>query len=222
MRSLLLGLAAAGLLSGAARAQDATGDWIGKVKANGTELTIAVHIKSGAGGALEGYAESPDQTTMPLPMTDIAAKDGALSFKAPVAGATYAGKWDAAAGAWVGVLTQGGADMPLTLAHGKAAARPVVAGLDGQWTGVLEAPAGDLHLVLKVKTDANGTLALFSSPDQSPIEAVAALTHEGDKVSVQLKGIGGFDGALSADGKTIDGQWRQGGGSLPLTMKRGG
>jgi hypothetical protein len=51
---------------------------------------------------------------------------------------------------------------------------------------------------------------------------VAALTHDGDAVTVHLKGIGGFDGKLSPDGKTLDGQWRQGGGSLPLTMKKDG
>lgn len=50
----------------------------------------------------------------------------------------------------------------------------------------------------------------------------AAVTHAGDKVTFELKGLGGFDGVMSADGKVIDGQWRQGGGSLPLTMKRGG
>ena len=95
-------------------------------------------------------------------------------------------------------------------------------GLDGEWTGVLAVPQGDLRVVLKVKTDANGTLAMFSSPDQGPGSMAAAITHVGDAVTFELKGLGGFDGKLSADGKTIDGNWRQGGGSLPLTMKKGG
>ena len=110
----------------------------------------------------------------------------------------------------------------MSVAHGKVGPRPTVAGLDGDWAGVLQTPQGDLRVVLKVKTDANGTLARFSSPDQGPGEMAAAVTHEGEAVSFQLKGLGGFDGKLSADGKTMDGHWRQGGGSLPLTMKKGG
>ena len=218
---ILAGLMTGGIAT-AAWAQDATGDWIGVVKTPAAELTITLHVQAGANGALEGYAGSPDQTPTPLPMSDIAVKDGTFTFAVPIVQGTYTGKWDPAAKTWVGTLTQVGYDMPLTLAHGKVGPRPTVAGLDGEWSGVLAAPQGDLRLVLKVKTDAGGTLAMFASPDQGPQEMAAAVTHEGDAVSFQLKGIGGFDGKLSADGKTLDGHWRQGGGSLPLTMKRGG
>jgi hypothetical protein len=220
---LALGLVAAGLLPTVASAQDVAGDWIGKVKLpTGAELTITAHFAPGAGGAWEGYAGSPDQTTANLPMTDIKAGGEALSFAAPTANATYAGKWDPAAKAWVGTLTQGAFDMPLTLVHGAPPPRPVVAGLDGHWTGVLETPQGDLRLVLDVKTDAKGTLALFQSPDQSPMKAVAALSREADTVVVELKGIGLFSGKLAPDGATLDGSWKQGGGSLPLQLKKTG
>jgi hypothetical protein len=222
IKTLMLAALMAAATGTAALAQDATGDWIGTVKTPGAELTITMHVKAGANGALEGYAGSPDQTPTPLPMADIVVKDGTLTFAVPMVQGTYAGKWDAGAKAWVGTLSQAGFDMPLSLAHGTVGPRPTVAGLDGEWTGVLAAPQGDLRLVLKVKTDANGTLAMFSSPDQSPGEMAAAVTHVGDAVTFQLKGLGGFDGKLSADGKTIDGNWRQGGGSLPLTMKKGG
>jgi hypothetical protein len=218
---MLAGLMAAAAAT-AALAQDATGDWIGTVKTPGADLTITMHVKAGANGALEGYAGSPDQTPTPLPMADIVVKDGTLTFAVPMVQGTYSGRWDAGARTWVGTLSQAGFDMPLTLAHGTMGPRPTVAGLDGEWTGVLAAPQGDLRLVLKVRTDANGTVAMFSSPDQGPGEMAAALTHAGDAVSFQLKGLGGFDGRLSADGKVIDGSWRQGGGSLPLTMKKGG
>ncbi|WP_293898064.1 hypothetical protein [Phenylobacterium sp.] len=189
LRTWMLAAVIAAGPSAAAMAQDATGDWIGKVKAGGdVELTIATQIKAGPGGALESFAESPDQTPMPLAMTDIAVKDGVLSFKAPIANATYSGKWDAAVGGWVGALSQGGAEMPLTLVHGRAGPRPVVTGLDGDWSGVLAVPQGDLHLVMHVKTDANGALAMFSSPDQSPIEMAAVLTHQGEAVTIQTDG----------------------------------
>jgi hypothetical protein len=219
---LILGAVFAALTPAAALAEDAVGDWVGKVKVPaGVELTIATHIKKGASGALEGYAESPDQTTTPLPLTGIAATPESLAFEVPIVKGAFSGKWDPAAKAWVGTLTQSGFEMPLSLARGLPPKRPVVAGLDGEWAGVLAAPQGDLRLMLSVKTDADGTLALFASPDQSPQKMVAFVTHEGDAVKVELKGIGGFEGKLSADGKTLDGQWKQMGGSLPLTMKKG-
>ena len=210
-------------LPAAALAEDAVGDWIGKVKIPaGGELTITAHIQRAANGALEGVTGSPDQTVTPLPMTDLAATPDTLSFAVPMVRADFKGKWDPQAKGWVGELTQGGFPMPLTLVRGVAPPRPVVAGLDGEWSGVLAVPQGDLRLNLSVKTDAGGTLALFQSPDQGPQKIVAHLTKTGDAVKVELRGVGGFEGKLSADGKAIEGRWLQMGGSYPLTLKKGG
>lgn len=217
---LTASLLAAAALPATALAEDAVGDWVGKVTPQGVALTIATHIKKDADGKLTGFAESPDQTTMPLPLADVAATADTLSFTVPVVKARYSGKWDPAAKAWVGTMTQSGLDMPLSLARGLPPKRPVVAGLDGEWSGVLAAPQGDLRLMLSVKTDEGGTLALFASPDQTPQKMVAMLTHEGDTVKAELRGVGGFEGKLSPDGKTMDGQWKQAGGSLPLTMTK--
>lgn len=205
-----------------AAAQEAVGDWIGSVQTPGAELTMTLHVETLPDGTLKGMAGSPDQTPTPFPVSDIVLKGDTLTFKVPIAQATYKATWDAAGKRWVGTLAQGGLDMPMTLAHGTLAPRPVVSGLDGEWKGVLEVPDGDLHLVLKVRTDVGGTLAMFSSPDQSPAQIAAALTRDGDAVTFSLKGVGSFDGRLSADGKAIDGHWRQFGNSLPLTLKRGG
>jgi hypothetical protein len=220
-RIILAGLMAGGV-STAAMAQEVLGDWVGTVKTPGAELTITVHVEPGPGGTLQGVAGSPDQTPTPLPMSDIVMKDGTLSFDVPMVGGSFKGTWDATGKRWNGAMTQQGFEMPMFLGHGKVGARPTVAGLDGDWQGVLQVPQGDLRIVLKVKTDANGTLAMFSSPDQSPGEMAAAVTHVGDAVSFQMKGMGGFDGKMSADGKILDGYWRQGGSSIPLTMKKGG
>lgn len=217
----VLGVLMAGALGGSALAENATGHWFGKLTApGGVELTILAHIKAGPAGALEGYAESPDQVLTAIPMSEIEATNETLAFATPGVNAAFAGKWDPAAKGWVGALTQNGAEMPLTLVRGAPPPRPMVAGLDGDWSGVIQAPQGDLRIKLHVKTDADGTLALFESPDQSPIQLVATVAHTGAAMTVELKGIGGFDGQLSADGKTAEGLWRQGGGSLPLTLKR--
>jgi hypothetical protein len=220
---LALGLMATGLLPVVASAQEVAGDWIGKVKVPaGAELTITAHFAPASGGGWVGYAGSPDQVTTPLPMSDIRAAGDTLSFAAPSVNAAYKGKWDPAAKAWVGTLTQGAFEMPLTFTQGVPPPRPVVAGLDGRWTGVLETPQGDLHLILEVRTDAKGTLAQLQSPDQNPAKLVANLSRDGEAVTVELKGLGMFSAKLAPDGATLDGSWKQGGGSLPLQMKKTG
>jgi len=225
IKTLTMAAALPALFGGPALAEDAVGHWFGKVSTPvGVELTIAAHINRTPAGGLEGYAESPDQTPAPLPLADVKATPDTLTFAAPSAKAVFTGKWDAGAGAggWVGVLRQNDFDMPLTLVRGAPPPHPVVAGLDGDWSGVIQAPQGDLRIKLHVKTGPDGTQALFESPDQSPMQLVAFLTRQDSDVSVTLRGIGGFFGKLSADGKALDGELRQGGGALPLVLKKGG
>ena len=119
-------------------------------------------------------------------------------------------------------MDQNGVQMPLTLKRGLAPPRPVVAGLDGNWEGSIVSPQGDLRILVHVKTDKDGTLALLESPDQTPTQMVAFVTRQTDMVSVSLRGIGGFFGKLSSDGKVMEGEWRQGGGAIPLTLKKTG
>lgn len=206
-----------------ARAEDAVGDWIGQVKTpGGVELSLAAHLRKTPDGRLEGYAESPDQSPMTLAMAELLATSETLDFSLPLVRAKYAGTWDPTARAWVGTLTQGGAVMPLNLTRGVAPPRPVVAGLDGEWSGKVTAPQGELRLELSVQTGPGGTLATFKSPDQSPLPLVAHLKRSGDDVGFELRGIADFAGKLTADGCSISGEWRQGGATLPVTLKRGG
>jgi hypothetical protein len=204
-------------------AEDAVGDWIGKVTTpGGVELSLAAHFRKATDGKLEGYAESPDQSPMTLAMAELLATSETLDFSLPLVRAKFAGQWDPAAKAWVGALTQGEATMPLTLTRGAPPARPVVAGLDGAWNGTVNTPQGELRLELAVKTDAGGTLATFKSPDQSSLPLIAHLTRTGEDVGFELRGIADFAGKLSPDGATLTGEWRQAGAVLPVTFKKAG
>ncbi len=221
-KTLTIALVAAFTLAGPALAEPAEGHWFGMVRAASVELTLVAHIKAGARGGLEGYAESPDQTLTPIPMTDIKATPETLAFTTPSVGGSFAGTWDPTIKGWVGAFTQLDRAMPLTLVRGSPPPRPVVAGLDGDWSGAIEGPGGTLRIRVHVKTGADGTLALLESPDQTPMPLVAFLTRTGEAVSIDLKGVGGFAGKLSPDGRVLEGEWRQGIGALPLTLNRGG
>src|SRR6202140_5184108 len=90
------------------------------------------------------------------------------------------------------------------------------------WQGTLHA-GQDLRTVVKIsKADGGGYKAVFYSIDQggAPLP-VTKITLEGTTVKMSLTAIGGtYEGKLSADGKTITGNWSQGPNPLALNLTR--
>jgi pimeloyl-ACP methyl ester carboxylesterase len=208
------------VLASAARAQEAAGDWHGRIHLPTGDHRIAVEITRKPGGGYAGRVESPEVRATGTDLDAVAVADGRLSFSVPSIHATYQGRWDRTASAWVGEWTQG-AVFPVTLAKGRLEPNPVVAGLDGDWEGAIVGPAARLRIVVHVRTGRFGTTALMDSPDQLaygiPLEGLA---REGDRVSFQQAAIhGSYAGVLSADGKTIIGEWNQGRG-VPLILTK--
>jgi hypothetical protein len=216
----LVAVVAMGWTAGA-RAQEAAGDWHGTLTAPAGQLRIGVTIKVKAGGGYEGSLESPDQTVQSIPLDEVKAEGGALSFSIRAISGSYDGKWDTAQKAWVGQWRQGAA-LPLVLTAGKPDALPVVEGLDGDWATAISMPNGaTLRLVMHVRTGASGTLVTVDSPDQLaygvPIHPFA---REGQTVrfTVPASGNATYEGVLAADGKTIAGSWTGTGYKGPLTF----
>ena len=89
----------------------------------------------------------------------------------------------------------------------------------GDWYGTLTIPSGPkLALVFHIKPDGSATV---DSPNQMAKGMPATATVASGKVTLSLSAIpAGFEGTLAADGQTLQGQWLQGGGALPLTMGR--
>ncbi len=105
------------VLAGAAKAQEAPGEWHGVLSAGGVELRIGMSIAAGADGVLAGSLTSPDQGSAAIPMSTVTLEGGKLVVAIPRIRARYEGTWDSAQQAWVGTFTQG-APLPLTLLKG--------------------------------------------------------------------------------------------------------
>jgi hypothetical protein len=94
--------------------------------------------------------------------------------------------------------------------------------ITGTWQGTLHA-GQDLRIVVKIsKADAGGYKVDFYSIDQGgqPIP-VDKTTLDGTTVKMAVKLIGGtYEGKLSADGKSIVGNWTQGPNPLALNFAR--
>lgn len=98
-----------------------------------------------------------------------------------------------------------------------------VRSIEGLWMGTLRAGPLNLRLVLHVsKADAGQLVATMDSLDQGANGLKVDAIHQTDhSLHFELKMIGGsFDGAVNSDVSEIAGQWHQGGGSLPLTLRR--
>jgi dienelactone hydrolase len=204
----------------AAPDERALGDWIGTV--GPAQLHLAIHIRR-TGAGLDGTMDSLDQGVVGMPLAAVKADADALSFDVPAAAGHYSGRWDPAARRYAGEWSQPKLRQPLLLSRGTAAARPAVAGLDGDWDGKLKAgPLGELRLVFHVRTGAAGTIASLESPDQGPGELpFSAVARQGDRITLEAKAIGArFEGRLSADGSALDGIWHQGGQDMPLALRR--
>ena len=114
---------------------------------------------------------------------------------------------------------------PAVVAQADSKAAQSTGNLEGEWNGTLDANGTKLRLVVKIAKTKDGKLtATLDSPDQNatgiPIDSVEQ-TPTGVKLT--LTGIAAsYEGKLNADGSQITGDWKQGGGSLPLVLTRAG
>jgi len=103
-----------------------------------------------------------------------------------------------------------------------AAAPHLTQDIADTWQGTLHA-GKDLRVVVKIsKADGGGYKGVFHAIDQPvPPLNLTTVTLQGTtmKFTLNLAGVT-YEGKLSADGKTIDGNWSQGPNAVPLVLTR--
>ena len=224
----------------AANTKSLTGSWSGVLTvAQGVTQNVNIQFKPAAGGGIEGVFSLPDQGAN-LPFKDVVFENGEVSMKIPqqqlvldykgkLAGDTITGKLKVPNPA---VPPDG---IPLNLKRGEYKAVAAVlklspesfALLKGKWQGQLEVPNAQtgqkqvLTLILRFEANAKGEyLAYVDSPDQKALGLVVnEATLADGKLSVKIPVVRGEYNATLA-GKTLTGEWAQGGGKLPLVMTR--
>lgn len=96
--------------------------------------------------------------------------------------------------------------------------------LSGEWSGTLQVPGGaTLRLALHLARGSDGKwTGSLDSLDQGAMGMpLSAVTLDGASVSIELaRPAATLAGTLNPSGAEITGEWRQGGASLPLTIKR--
>ena len=95
--------------------------------------------------------------------------------------------------------------------------------IEGIWEGKLKVPGTELRIVFKISKNPDGTLTgTLDSPDQGVTGIqVEKIIFEDNTLYVEINPIGGtFEGKISNDFLTIEGNFKQAGQSLPLMMKK--
>ena len=111
----------------------------------------------------------------------------------------------------------------LTTAGRGIAAAQSTTGPAGHWEGSIEVPGQALAIVVDLAPkEGQPWVGTISIPAQN-LKAfpLSDITVEASAVGFAMKGVPGdprFKGTLSADGKSIAGEFSQGGGSLPFTL----
>jgi uncharacterized protein len=220
---LLIFLAAAAAI---ATAQDIVGDWQGTLSAGGNELRLVLHITKSADGAMKATLDSVDQGANGIPVNAVTLKNSTLNLDVAAVHGAYEGKVAPDAKTITGTWTQGS---PLPLEFKRAVApvktkhKPAKpSDIDGTWMGSLDTGAVKLRVVFHILNTEDGLTAMMDSPDQGMKDlSASSVTRNGASLKIEAKGIGGvFEGTIAADQSSIDGNWSQGGSSLPLLLKR--
>jgi len=95
--------------------------------------------------------------------------------------------------------------------------------IEGIWQGTLKASGIELRVIFTISRGPDNTLtAAYDVPEQNVADApVDEVAFDNGDVRLEIVPIAGvFQGKLSEDGSKIDGQWTQGGMTLPLLLER--
>jgi hypothetical protein len=204
------------------------GHWDGAIQTPGPALTIAVDLTKNDKGAWTGAINIPDQHIQGYPLSNIAVEGKSVKFAmAGVPGEpAFDGKLSEDGKTLEGGFTQGGANLTFKVTR---TGEPVFAKssaiskeLEGSWEGTLDANGTKLRLILKLANKDGSAAGTWVSVDQGGAEIpCATVVQKGSTLDVQAPTIGAsFTGQVNKDNSEISGEFAQGMGKFPLTLKR--
>lgn len=230
MNKILQTAALAMLSACLAQAQNIVGDWQGTLDTGQGQLRLALHVSKAEDGSFKATLDSIDQGANGIPVSSVTLKGARLNLAVDAVNGTYEGTVNADSSEIDGTWSQGQA-LPLNFKRGAAPATAEAkaqpkpgkpSDIDGAWQGTLDAGQGKLRIVFHFTNTEGGLTATMDSPDQNVNGVpVSSVTRNGSSLALEVKMIGGkFEGKIASDLTAIDGTWSQGGGSLPLILRR--
>jgi hypothetical protein len=199
-----------------------TGTWKGPAPGAANAVVI-FEFKPDEKRVLTGVVSIPTQGAT-FPMGNLEIGPGTLSFRIVQISAEYRGTYSAAG--IIGALKQGANNVPINLTKGDVAAAEKVyalkltgeqfSALYGDWKGQVGGKDRVLHFTVG---PGNSFAAFFDVVEAKARHPVTEATGTGKKIALKIAALQGeFTGELA--GKTLAGQWTQGGQSTPVTFTK--
>jgi len=209
---------------------DPTGHWEGTITAPMGQIDFEIDVTRDASNTLIATYGQKATGVRGLPLTQVAIEGRAFtfvlfnggpgggSFKGDVLadGKTISGEVRATMGSAPFMLYRTGAAAMLP----KVTNATVSKGLEGRWTGSLDAGGTKVGLILAIANRPDGSASVLIAQEIRPdVQIDASLKENGTGVSFDVPATSAtWAGTL--DGDSLKGTWTQPGGSLPLTFTR--
>ncbi len=208
------------------------GHWEGNIQLPDREFQVTLDLAKDDKGAWAGTFANISQNATGLPIEAVKLDGNKLTFRLGVGGANapdFNCTVESATAMNCIVNGPGGSVSGSLKRTGEAkiekqkASAAVSKELEGDWEGALDTPNGTLRLAVHFKNQPDKTVqATIDSLDQNAMGLpLADVTQKDSSVEFFLRIAGGsFKGTLNKEGTQMVGEWSQGGGSLPLTLKK--
>jgi hypothetical protein len=212
---------------------DASGHWQGAIQAPDRIVDIEIDLATEGTGQLVGAFTQLGNNIRGLPLAAVT-QDGRslkLVLRAGTGGGVFTGKLSADGKTIDGdfVTDEGGYTVPFSIKHTGPARLPpapknaaIAKEFEGQWSGAIELGERRMRVSLTLANETDGSsVGTIASPDGGHLSLPVAITQQGSSLTLEVVSVGArFTGTLNAAGTEIAGEWEQGGGSLPLTLRR--
>src|SRR5262245_42258461 len=224
---LMVGLLVPAGVTVEARA-DLSGHWEGVLQAPEMMLDFQIDVTRGADGAYTGTISLPSERLHGLPLKVVTLNGQSVSFNAR-SDQTFAGTLSEDGKSITGEFTMQGGSAPFRLTHsGDARIEPpptspkISERLAGTWNAAISTRQGGVSVVLKLSNTSEGRSAgILINLHDGGIELPLTIEETASGVTLRTTPIeSSFSGTLSTDGTLLDGTFRQGAQSIPVTFRK--
>jgi hypothetical protein len=206
------------------------GHWEGAIQLPDREMPITLDLVKDAKDAWTGAFGQPAQNVRNVPLSNVKYDGKRLTFNIGNGPQTPTFDCGVENAALQCTASNAQGSVPANLKRtGDAkietpkASTAVSRELEGDWEGTIDTPNGPIPLVIHFQNQPDKTVkGTLDSPQQQAMALeLTGIVQKDTAVQFELPMVGGsFKGTLNKEGTSITGDWSQGGGSLPLTLKK--
>jgi uncharacterized protein len=207
---------------------DLAGHWEGVLQAPEMMIDFQIDIARAESGGYMGTISLPGERLHGLPLKVVTLDGRSVNFNAR-SDQTFAGTLSEDGNSMTGEFTMQGGSAPFRLTRSgdaKIEAPPtspkISERLAGTWNAAISTRQGGVSVVLKLSNTAEGrSTGILINLHDGGIELPLAIEETANGVTLRTTPIdSSFSGTLSADAMVLDGTFRQGTQSIPVTFRK--